>query len=193
MNLGCVVMAAGGSRRFGANKLLQLFQGRPLYQWALEAIPAAEFSSVCMVTGYEPVASLARRMGFRTVWNNRPEEGVSRTIRLGVEELMDCQGILFMTADQPLLTAASISRLTAAFRERPQGIAAAACQGKRGNPCLFPQRLYPELLALQGDVGGSAVIRAHGELLHLVEVPPLELADCDTAQALQELEHGQKL
>ena len=192
----CVAMSGGVDSSVAAVLLQEQgheLSGVNLRMFHNEDLGESREKTCCSLADAEDDALVARRMGFRTVWNDRPEEGISLTIRLGVEELMDCQGILFMTADQPLLTAASISRLTAAFRERPQGIAAAACQGKRGNPCLFPQRLYPELLALQGDVGGSAVIRAHGELLHLVEVPPLELADCDTAQALQELEHGRKL
>lgn len=39
-----------------------------------------------------------------------------------------------------------------------------------GNPCLFPARLFPELLALQGDHGGNQVIRRHEEDLLLWEV-----------------------
>lgn len=190
MKLGCVVMAAGRGSRFGANKLLQDFRGKPLCRWAMEAVPPAEFSEVCVVTGYEPVEELAREFGFRTVWNRQPEVGISLTIRLGLEQLADCGGVLFMTADQPLLTAASVTRLAEAFREAPEAILAASHGGRRGNPCLFPKALFPELLALQGDVGGSAVIRAHGELLRLVELPARELADCDTAQALHDLEQS---
>ena len=63
MKLGCVVMAAGSSSRFGANKLLAPFQGKPLYQWALAAVPESMFSAVCVVTGYEPVAALAKEKG----------------------------------------------------------------------------------------------------------------------------------
>lgn len=192
MKLGCVVMAAGSGSRFGANKLLQDFRGKPLCRWALEAVPAAEFSGVCVVTGYEPVEELARGFGFRTVWNWQPEAGISRTIRLGLEQLADCCGVLFMTADQPLLTAASVARLTEAFRETPEAIVAASCGGRRGNPCIFPRTLFPELLTLQGDVGGSAVIRTHGEQLRLVELPARELADCDTAQALHDLERSRE-
>ena len=46
---------------------------------------------------------------------------------------------------------------------------------------VFPKALYPELMALSGDTGGSAVIRAHRDLLTLTEVgDPAELVDVDT-------------
>lgn len=188
MKLGCVVMAAGSSSRFGANKLLAPFQGKPLYQWALAAVPEGVFSAVCVVTGYEPVAALAKEKGFLPVWNDRPEEGVSRTIRLGLQELAHCHGVLFMTADQPLLTRQTVQRLAEVFRETPDAIVAVSAHGKRGNPCLFPQALLPELLALEGDTGGARVIKAHPDRLRLIEVAAAELADCDTAKALRDLE-----
>ena len=58
--------------------------------------------------------------------------------------------------------------------------------GVRGNPCLFPARFYPELLALKGDRGGSAVIRNHEADLILLETDALELTDIDTPEALKQ-------
>ena len=52
---------------------------------------------------------------------------------------------------------------------------------------LFQYAFYGELLQLQEDRGGNAVIRAHEQQLMLVEVGQQELTDCDTPQALQEL------
>ena len=194
MKLGCVIMAAGESRRFGtSNKLLEDFDGVPLYGRALAAVPQAVFDRVCVVTAYAPVIRQAEKLGFRVVYNDCPELGVSRTIRLGLEPLADCDGVLFMTADQPLLTAGTVRHLAEAFAAEPSCIWAAAHAGKRGNPCLFPKDLFGPLLALEGDTGGSRVIRANADRLRLVEVPAEELADCDTAQELGELENARKM
>ena len=59
--------------------------------------------------------------------------------------------------------------------------------GVRGNPCLFPARFFPELLSLEGDVGGSAVIKRHLDDLLLFEAPETELCDVDTKEALEAL------
>ena len=109
----------------------------------------------------------AEEPGFRVVCNDRPEDGVSRTIRLGLQAAEACGGALFMTADQPLLTAETLRKLTERFMEQPQYIYAAAHDGVRGNPCLFPKEFFEELCALQGDTGGAAVIRKHPERLRL--------------------------
>ncbi len=180
----CIVMAAGVGKRFGANKLLADFGGKPLFRWALEAIDGRCFSTVTVVTGHGPVAAAAEELGFRVVCNDRPEDGVSRTIRLGLQAAGECGGALFMTADQPLLTAETLRALTERFMEEPQCIFAASHNGMRGNPCLFPRDFFGELCALQGDTGGAAVIRKHPERLRLVEVPEWELLDCDTPETL---------
>lgn len=188
MRLGCVVMAAGASRRFGENKLLRQLGGKPLYQRALEAVPREVFSAVAVVTGCAPMAELAQTMGFAVVCNDTPKLGVSLTIRLGLEAMPDCDGVLFMTADQPLLTKDGVRAVAETFLKEPNCIAAAAADSVRGNPCLFPKVLFPALLALEGDTGGSRVIRANPGLLRLTELPARELADADTAQDLAALE-----
>ena len=50
----------------------------------------------------------------------------------------------------------------------------------------FFARFYPELLALNGDRGGSAVIRNHEADLILLEADALELTDIDTPEALKQ-------
>lgn len=180
----CIMMAAGAGRRFGANKLLEELEGKPLFRWAMDAVDPACFSSVIVVTGHAPVAAAAEGRGFRVVCNDRPSDGVSRTICLGLEAAGDCSGALFMTADQPLLTAGTLEKLTHAFLTEPRYIHAAAHGGKRGNPCVFPREFFPELLLLQGDTGGSAVIRSHPDRLRLMEISAQELLDCDTPEMM---------
>ena len=62
MNIGCVVMAAGMSSRFGGNKLAQQWQGKSLIRHALEAVPADRLSAVVVVTQYPEVVALAKRI-----------------------------------------------------------------------------------------------------------------------------------
>lgn len=138
MKLGCVIMAAGESRRFGGNKLAAVIEGKPLYQRALEAVPSGVFERVVVVTGQTVIAEAAERMGFCPVENREPGLGVSRTIRLGLEALGDVDGALFMTADQPFLTSDTLCALASAFGG--EEIVAAAHKGERGILASFPEK-----------------------------------------------------
>jgi len=185
--LGCVVMAAGNASRFGENKLQILLEGKSLIRRALDAVPAEEFSCVSVVTQYPAVEELAREYGFTPIRNEHPQWGISHTIHLGIEALSHCDGILFMVSDQPMLRRETVAREIAAFRADPERIVALSYGGSRGNPCVFPRSLFPELLALEGDRGGSAVIRRYPDRLFLVEALPQELEDVDTPQALENM------
>ena len=189
ISVGCVVMAAGNAARFGENKLAVSLNGKTLIEHALDAVPADRPDAVCVVTQYGEVARLAEERGFLVVRNDRPQDGLSRTVRLGTQALAGrCDAILYMVSDQPLLRRESVAALLAFYREHPGHIVAASHGGRRGNPCVFPAQYFTELCQLTGDTGGSAVIRAHEDTLLLFEVDAGELIDVDTREALDALE-----
>ena len=186
--VGCVVLAAGAGTRFGGNKLSAEYRGRSLLSRALEAVPLEEVHAAALVTGDPDAKKLSKEMGFRCVFNDRPELGLSLSVRLGTEALGPvCRGIVYFVADQPLLRRETVGALISLWRRHPDRIVAAAHNGVRGNPCLFPAEFFPELCALEGDVGGGAVIRRHPDRLLLLEVPAEELMDADTPEALDNL------
>ena len=181
--VGCVIMAAGNSRRFGENKLAATVNGKPLIRHALEAVPP--MLETVVVTQYEEVAAMTEEFGFACVRNEHPDWGISHTIRLGTEHLCHCDGILYMVSDQPLLRMASVLQIVETWRSKPTNIVSASHKGVRGSPNLFPREFFPSLLSLQGDRGGSPIIRANEDRLLLVEIHKNELADVDTKAALE--------
>lgn len=188
MATGCILMAAGSASRFGGDKVMALFRGEPLLRRALEAVPAEGLGAVAVVTRHPEAAALAAEFGFLAVHNPHPDWGVSYTIRLGLDAVGDCEGAMFLVADQPLLRRETAAALVDFFHAHPDRLVGLAHGGVRGNPCIFPARFFPELRALRGDRGGGAVIRRHRAELLLLEAPARELADVDTLQALEALE-----
>ena len=178
--IGCLIMAAGNASRFGENKLTASFAGKSLFSLALAAIPADTFARVTVVSQYPALLQEAEQAGFHAIRNDRPDDGISRT-----EAMADCAGSHDLVADQPLRRQETGLRIVQDWRQHPGCIVGAAHNGHRGSPCLFPARFFPELCALEGDRGGSSVIRRHEDALRLVEAAEPELSDCDTKQALE--------
>ena len=185
--IGCLVMAAGNAKRFKSNKLAAVFEGKPLIRHALEAVPKALFSQVVVVTQYPEIEKMAEEYGFQSIRNRHPDYGISYTIRLGTEALKNCNAILYMVSDQPLLDGASVERVVDCWKDHPDNIVGAAHKGKRGNPCIFPREFFDQLMALEEDHGGNQIIRAHPDRLLTVEVAQEELTDVDTPEALDAL------
>ena len=183
--VGAVLMASGSARRFGSNKLLHPVAGVPLIERAMSALPAALFHRAAVVSACPDILSLAVDRGYLPVANPLAAEGQAASIRLGLAALDGVDGALFAVCDQPFLTTNSIIRLLNSFSDTPEHICALSWRGKRGNPVIFPASLFPALSALSGDVGGGRVLRAHPDLLRLVEAAsPDELRDVDTTEDL---------
>ncbi len=79
-----------------------------------------------------------------------------------------------------------IDRLIAAFDpERGALVVVPTIEGKRGNPVLWSRRFFPDLMAIEGDVGARHLIGRYPEAV--VEVPvdgKAALVDVDTPEAL---------
>ena len=189
LKLGCVIMAAGNARRYGQNKLAAQLRGRSLILRALEAVPAKELEAAVVVTQYPEVMDLAEAFRFAAIRNEHPDWGIRHTIALGLTALRRCDGVMFLVSDQPLLKRESVAALAQFWKQQPDKLAALAHSGIRGNPCVFPARFFPELLELTEDHGGNTVIRKHEGDLRLLEVPEEELADVDTAEALEKIQN----
>lgn len=178
--VGAVLLASGFARRYGSNKLLDDYRGRPLFRYAFDALPPALFHRAVVTTQYPEILAAAEQAGYLALPNPHAGQGITAGLRLGLEAVSGLDGTLFAVCDQPNLNTESIVRLIRSFRESPDRIHALAWQGQRGNPVIFPKALYPELLALTGDTGGGAVVKRHRDLLDLTEAGSgAELVDID--------------
>lgn len=186
-------MAAGSGSRFGINKLEAMFEGKTLIERALDAIPKEQFCAVAVVTQYPRLMELARARGFLAVENDRPEDGISRTISMGMGALEDADALMFLVADQPMLRKESIEAELAFFKEHPENLVAMGHGTRRGNPAIFPKKYFGKLRELDEDSGGSEVIRRHSQDLLLFELEDeLELYDVDSVAELTRLKELSK-
>lgn len=172
-------MASGNAKRFGENKLLADFCGEPLICRTFKAMPKDVFCKIAVVTQYREVKQLAQRYGFCVIINGTPEQGISSTVKLGTRLMYDCDAVMFAVGDQPYLSQEAVRKAAKLYTKNTDKIIAAAHNGKRGNPCIFPKEFFDELLQLSGDVGGSAVIKKHPESLMLTEIDEKQLLDID--------------
>ena len=180
-----ILLAAGDSRRFHGNKLLHLFQGKPMYQYLVEAVEGIENGLFCekiAVTQYPEIKSDLETRGYRVIENKESTLGISHSIQLGIQacgQWEDCS-FCFAVCDQPYLKGETIQSLIHGFLQSGKGLACLSCQGEPGNPAVFSSRYREELLALDGDVGGRRVIHNHPEDLYLCEIKDRkELVDVD--------------
>jgi molybdenum cofactor cytidylyltransferase len=186
--VGAIILAAGRSSRMGAeNKLLLEIGGKAMLRHAADAAIASRTVEVVAVTGHEAgrVGEVLEGLAIRLAHNPHYSEGLSTSLRVGVEALSrDIDGVVVMLGDMPGVGAAEIDRLIDAFAgSSGGGICVSTCEGKRGNPVLWPRRFFAELVSLKGDVGARHLIGEYGEEVIEVEQGPAAALDVDTPEA----------
>ena len=186
-----VVLAAGGSTRFGQPKQLLEWEGRPFVVRVVDAALAAGLEPVVVVLGNaaERVRAALADRPVLLAMNWRWEEGLSTSVQTGLMALPpDVEGAVFLQADQPLVSPGLLRRLVERFEEGEARIVHPVAEGRRATPVLFHRALFPELAGVRGDKGGRELIARHAAMVATVEVEdPALLMDVDTPEDYRRL------
>ena len=186
-----VVLAAGGSRRFGGPTAKQLVEigGEPAVRRAARRALESRLQRVVVVTGHgaEGVRRAVAGLAVETVHNPDWAAGQSGSVRAGLAAVGEgAAAVVFIPCDQPLLTADVIDRLVARHREEGGGIVVPSWQGHRGAPVLIGAVLFGELEGITGDAGARQLFGRHP----VTEVPIADeapLLDFDSEAELRRL------
>ncbi len=122
-----------------------------------------------VITGAAPVDVAGALVVHNPAWAS----GMGSSLATGLAALQsrpgECDAAVMALADQPLVTSESVRRLIAA-RVAGASIAIAAYDGQPRNPVLIAREHWAEVLTLaQGDAGARPFLRAHPDLVTLVE------------------------
>jgi CTP:molybdopterin cytidylyltransferase MocA len=161
-----ILLAAGAGSRLGQPKATVDVGGRPLADRGAALLRAGGTRPVIVVTG----ATAVDLAGVITVHNPRWRTGMGSSLAVGLETVPEqCSAAVIALVDQPLVGSQSVRRLVAAHRAGAS-VAVAAYAGRPRNPVLLGREHWTEVVALAaGDAGARQFLRAHPELITLVE------------------------
>lgn len=171
-DIAVILLAAGRSQRFGGEKLIAEFKGKPLWQWSAEAAEDAGFAHRYLVVG--EYSSMGPRDGWTTIVNRAAAAGMGTSIATGVAAAENHRRVVITLADMPQVTAAHLRRLaqtrgTTFTRQR---------DGRAGSPAAFDRERFAALRTLTGDRGARSLALAPHHIL--TPDDPAILRDIDT-------------
>ena len=188
--LAGVLLAAGESRRLGGPSKLEIrLDGEALLRRTARTLLVAGVAPLVVVVGHAADRSAALLAGLPVEIVENPawrEQGQQGSARRGLAALaprlaaVGAEGVLVSLVDLPLLTAAHVHTLAAAFANRGGArVRVPWHDGQRGNPVVFEASLCAALAAEPG--GPRAWLDAHPEAVArwLVDDPAF-VTDLDT-------------
>ena len=179
-----LLLAAGKGHRFGGEKLLASFHGRPLLQPALEALALARaqgwLNGAVAVCSSGLVATLVERSGMIVELNDDPAAGLSHSLRIGLTALasgdLDPQptAAMIILGDQPELSVETIRALVMAGRGQAHPIVRPRYLERPeapGHPVLLDRAHWGLANELRGDTGLGPLLRERVHLVTTIDLP----------------------
>jgi molybdenum cofactor cytidylyltransferase len=180
MKVAALLLAAGKSSRFGANKLLHPLDSQPIALRSAVSLKSAFPQALAVVSPGSPLLELLTHAGLRTVVSERAHEGMGESLKTAIAATREADAWIVALADMPFIRPATHLAIERALRHGAV-IAAPAYQGERGHPVGLSGRFRDDLLALEGDAGARFILKNNARDIRLVEVDdPGVLKDIDT-------------
>jgi len=194
-----IILAAGEAHRFGKPKQLLDWRGEPFVRAVAKTALESDLSPVIVVTGAyaEQVKATVQDLPVQIAHNAEWKSGQASSIRTGLGTLSqnlrfgrkNWEGIgggIFLLADQPQVTPTLIQALVEEHASSLDPIVAPLVLDQRANPVLFDRVAFPDLVELEGDVGGRGIFSKH-RVSYLPWHDDAMLLDVDTPEHYQRL------
>ena len=169
------MLAAGDSSRMGRPKQTLPFRGKTVLEAVVDTALHSTLDKVVVVLGHcaaELSSLLSGRKAVGLIVNADYLRGQSTSTKLGLQAVQnDADAVLFLLADQPLVSLATIETLLEAFRQRQSPIIQPVFAGRRGNPVLFGRETFAHFDALADDQGARSLFKIFGERVRQLDVP----------------------
>ena len=191
-SIAVIILAAGASRRMGKPKQLLPYRGQTLLSYVTKCALASSGNPVIVILGanadkIEPEINL---LPVQIVKNTECNEGISSSIRCGItyikERFLNINGVIFVTCDQPFISANIIDRLIDGYHSTNKPIIASQYGETIGIPALFARSFFSELMKLNGDRGAKKTMQTYQDRVAIVDFPRGEI-DLDTIEDYQKL------
>jgi len=190
--IGAVVLAAGKSTRMGEPKQLLPLNGKPLLEHTLSNLRKVKLNEIVVVVGCgaDPVRKRVDLRDIKVVENKDYERGIGSSLGVGVSALAEASdGVLIVLADQPFVRSETYEQLIDQYRQSDAQVVIPTYRGFRGNPVLLDRSVFPEVMALSGDIGCRAIFGEHSDGITKVAVDDIGiLLDIDTKDDFHRLQ-----
>ena len=164
MSFDALLLAAGQSRRFGRNKLLQILPNQQvlIIQTLQHLLPAVDRIFVVLPAQQTRLketltTNAIQKLHYR--YCSESIKGMGHSIAYGIKNLPDdSQACLIALADMPLIKTSTYQALRDHLHQSAP-LVIPTYEGKRGNPIGFAEEFYPQLCNLEGDQGAKLLVQ----------------------------------
>jgi molybdenum cofactor cytidylyltransferase len=190
-----LILAAGESSRMGIPKATLTYRGQTFLERIVQTLREGGLERIVVVLGHraEEIQRQVKMEAALVVINPAYPSDQTSSLQAGLRSLAaaDLEAVLLCLVDHPAVSAETVRKIMATFRECGAPVVIPTYHGRRGHPVLIGQLLFEELLGLSSDVGADSVVRRYRAATQFVEVEDEGIViDVDDPQSYRRLVSG---
>ncbi|MDO9085843.1 MAG: selenium cofactor biosynthesis protein YqeC [Anaerolineaceae bacterium] len=194
-NIGCVILAAGSSSRFGSPKQLAIYNNETFIETVIQKALNINFSEILVVLGafYKEIYPLINKFNVRIINNHDWEKGQATSVKTGVTAISKnkIEAILFLLVDQPQISTKIIKNVLNIFAYQKSNIIVHSFNEQNSHPILFSHKTFSDLLKIEGDQGGRQLFKMYSPMKIKLEDSILAM-DIDSMNDLKKINNTLK-
>lgn len=177
---GLIILAAGSSRRYGKDKLLESLEKKRILQTVLDNNSATACDPKILVIRPDFPINLFDTTDYQIAINRSHEFGISTSIITGLKSIIRYRvpGVFLVLGDMPFVRESDITYLWEKAKEKPDYFISFTFKGKKGFPTYIPEKYFDSLMKLEGDSGAFNIVKNgiapflgfEGEKRHIIDI-----------------------
>ena len=188
--VSAIILAAGGSSRYGQCKQLVKIDGSSLVRHAvskLSSLFSHDRISVVVGANSQAVAQAISDLPVNIIHNEHWQKGLASSLKAGINGIEPgCPAVMITLCDQVLVAENHLRQLLGLWIDDPSMIIASNYADTLGTPTVIPAEFYSQLLALEGDAGAKSILKNNAGRVTTAPVPEAEF-DLDVPADLEKL------
>jgi molybdenum cofactor cytidylyltransferase len=165
MKISTIILAAGESSRLGQPKQLLTYENQTLIERIISITKTIDFEKTIVVLGAfaKQIEPILAATNVDIVINENWQNGMSSSLKKGLENTKKSDAILVLLSDQPFVNSELIHQLIEKGKRSDFPIIATKYQGVFGVPALFKKIIFEALENLNEQVGAKKVIKNYAK------------------------------
>jgi len=179
-SIGCLILAAGESKRMGQPKQLLMWENQTFIEHTFNIAQIAGFEEIKIVLGAfsEKILPAVKNLKADILINHEWEKGMGSSLKFGLKEFSNKTGILVLLVDQPLIKPDYLKQMSNVFLSQKPLAVASNYENNPGPPAIFSSPLIRKILELNENNRAQKLLKNHLDEVIIMPFTP-ELKDFD--------------
>lgn len=148
LNVSAIILAAGSGSRIGTPKLKLKIDEEYFINVIIKKLSSAGVKSILAVIKEDYKEwCLGNVPGAFFITNKEPEKGMFHSVKLGILNSINSDGLFIFPVDHPFVKTDTISELISSFQINSSCIIKPDYQGKSGHPVIIPNCYFRKIIS----------------------------------------------